>query len=141
MSIAGMVLDFDQPTPAVKDAFAQFAPDGYACITWDQHGTGGKAPAPQVWKGMPVFEQTGGPSSLEAPAAAADIMSRAMPQQQQDKPYFQYFRIVYTRPSAVVQTIDLLRAKRPELDLEVVGPRAFFGLLKQHLTSTSRQGD
>jgi hypothetical protein len=141
MSIAGMVLDFDQPTPAVKDAFAQFAPDGYACITWDQHGMGGKAPAPQVWKGMPVFEQTGGPSSLEAPAVAADIMSRAMPQQQQDKPYFQYFRIVYTRPSAVVQTIGLLRAKRPELDLEVVGPQAFFGLLKQHLGSTSRQGD
>ncbi len=133
MSIAGMVLDFDQPKPATKDAFSQFAPDGYACITWDQHGTGGKAPSPQVWKGMPIIEMTGGASSLEAPEQAAEALLRSMPQRQQDKPYFQYFRIVYTPPSLVAETIDRLRALRPELDLEVVDPYTFFRLYKRHL--------
>ena len=56
MSIAPMVLDQDQPTADVKDAFAQFAPDGFATIVDDMHHTGGHLPAPQVWKGMPVME-------------------------------------------------------------------------------------
>jgi len=56
-----------------------------------------------------------------------------MPQRQQDKPYFQYFRIVYTPPSLVAETIDRLRVLRPELDLEVVDPYTFFKLYKRHL--------
>ncbi|HTL30840.1 MAG TPA: GxGYxYP domain-containing protein, partial [Tepidisphaeraceae bacterium] len=56
MTIAPMVLDQDQPSPGVKDAFAQFAPEGMACFVDDQHGRGGKFPPPHVWKGMPVIE-------------------------------------------------------------------------------------
>ena len=56
MTIAPMVLDWDQPSPDVKDAFRQFSPDGFATIVMDLHGTGGKLPEPQVWKGMPVLE-------------------------------------------------------------------------------------
>src|SRR5437763_12384351 len=35
MTIAPMVLDQDEPSPPVKDAFAQFAPDGLATIVQD----------------------------------------------------------------------------------------------------------
>ena len=42
MTIAPMVLDWDEPTSDVKDAFAQFAPDGFATIVMDLHGKGGK---------------------------------------------------------------------------------------------------
>src|SRR5205085_7525892 len=56
MSIAPMVLDWDQPSAEVKDAFRQFAPEGFATIVDDMHHTGGKLPAAQVWKGMPVLE-------------------------------------------------------------------------------------
>ena len=38
MTIAPMVLDRDQPSPEVKDAFQQFAPDGFATIVADVHG-------------------------------------------------------------------------------------------------------
>lgn len=44
MSLAPMVLDWDAPTPAVKDAFRVFAPDGYATIVDDMHRQGGKPP-------------------------------------------------------------------------------------------------
>ena len=56
MDIAPMVLDWDEPSSEVKDAFLEFAPGGLATIVMDLHGTGGKLPAPHVWKGMPVLE-------------------------------------------------------------------------------------
>lgn len=133
MSIAGMVLDFDAPSSRVKDAFMQFAPDGYACITWDQHGTGGKAPEPHVWKNiMPVLEHAGGISSLEAPEAASEALSRSLKQKSQDQPYFHWIRTVWTLPGNIAKTIELLKQKRPELDIEVVDPYTFFELFKKH---------
>ena len=42
MTMAPMVLDQDQPSPDVKDAFRQFAPDGFATIVQDLHGRGGR---------------------------------------------------------------------------------------------------
>ena len=37
MTIAPMVLDWDQPSPEVKDAFRKFSPDGFATIVMDLH--------------------------------------------------------------------------------------------------------
>ena len=44
MTMAPMVLDQDQPSPDVKDAFQQFAPDGYATIVANVSGARGNFP-------------------------------------------------------------------------------------------------
>ena len=51
MTMAPMVLDWDEPSSGVKDAFCQFAPGGLATIVMDLHGTGGKPPAPRSGRG------------------------------------------------------------------------------------------
>ena len=51
MTIAPMVLDWDEPSARVKDAFREFAPDGLATIVMDLHGKGGKAPGRTYGKG------------------------------------------------------------------------------------------
>ena len=43
MTIAPMVLDWDQPSPEVKDAFRQFSPDGFATIVMDYAWDGRQA--------------------------------------------------------------------------------------------------
>ena len=57
MTMAPRVLDEDQPARDVKDAFQQFAPDGFATIVQDPRGRVGRLPERQVWKGMPIIEQ------------------------------------------------------------------------------------
>jgi len=59
MTISPMVLDWEQPSSKVKDAFAQFSPDGYSTILW-HHFNGyvqpvGEYVVPQVWNGMPIL--------------------------------------------------------------------------------------
>ena len=78
MTIAPMVLDRDQPSPDVKDAFRQFAPDGFATIVMDMHRTGGTFPQPQVWKGMPVLELINDTCNFAGSKRAADIMAGAI---------------------------------------------------------------
>jgi hypothetical protein len=46
-------------------------------------------------------------------------------------PSFHFFRIVWTSPSDIEKTIEALRRKRPELDIEVVDPYTFFRLFKE----------
>jgi hypothetical protein len=132
MSIAPMVLDWDQPTPAVKDAFTHFAPDGFAQIVLDFHDTSGKVPDPHVWNGMPVTELINDACNFSNPAAAAEQMANAIQARGAAKPGFYYFRVVWVNPSKIIATLDLLRQNHPELDIELVGPYAFFELFKQH---------
>jgi hypothetical protein len=132
MTIAPMVLDRDQPSPAVKDAFVQFAPDGFATIVM-YPVPGGRTPEPHVWKGMPVTELINDACNASSPAQASDAMSRAITARGQKKPGFHLFRIVWTNPTTIVDAVSLLRRNRPNLDIEVVGPNAFFTLLKEHL--------
>ncbi|MBO4548353.1 MAG: hypothetical protein J5758_03975, partial [Abditibacteriota bacterium] len=54
MTLSPMVLDWDQPSGAVKDAFASFSPEGFATIVMDMHQEGGMSPEDHCWKGMPV---------------------------------------------------------------------------------------
>ena len=131
MSIAPMVLDWDQPSAGVKDAFRQFAPDGFATIVMDLHGTGGKLPEPQVWKGMPVLELINDACNFAGTEQTADIMSRAITARGNKAPGFYFFRIVWVNPTNISDTLTSLRRKRPDLNLEVLEPHSFFALFKE----------
>jgi len=132
MDLAPMVLDFDQPSAQVKDAFLQFAPAGMGTIVYDFHNRGGKAPTPHVWKGMPVVElinDAGAPTDAEHTAAE---MAQAIVGRGAREPGFYLFRIVWTKPSTVVAALVSLRRRLPDLDLELEDPHAFFALFREH---------
>jgi hypothetical protein len=131
MTIAPMVLDWDQPSPAVKDAFQQFAPDGYATIVDDMHRTGGKLPDPHVWKGMPVIELMNDTCNFANPTQGAAAMSSAIKNRGDKQPGFHLFRFVWTNPSNIIATLDTLRQQRPELNIEVLDPHTFFAAFKK----------
>ncbi len=132
MTIAPMVLDWDEPTADVKDAFTQFAPDGFATIVIDYHQTGGKHPESHVWKGMPVttlINSIGSPVDHEQ---TADTIFESVRHKPKDTPGFFFFRIVWVSPTRVVDSMAALRSKHPELDIEQVDPYTFFRLFAQH---------
>lgn len=131
MTIAPMVLDWDEPAAAVKDAFTQFAPDGFATIVMDLHGTGGNSPAPHVWKGMPVTELINNTCNFSSPKQTADAMYGAIRERRGAIPGFYFFRIVWTPPSAVIESINVFRQEHPEIPIDVVDPYTFFALFKQ----------
>ena len=131
MTIAPMVLDWDQPTDAVKDAFTRFAPDGFATIVMDLHGTGGTVPKPHLWKGMPVTELLNDTCNFSSPQQTADAMYHAIEKRGNTKPGFYFFRIVWTPPSSVIESLELLRNGHPEVPFEVVDPYTFFRLFKE----------
>jgi len=56
MTIAPMVLDQDQPSPDVKDAFNNLRLMVSQPSWDDMHHRGGRLPERQVWKGMPILE-------------------------------------------------------------------------------------
>jgi len=131
MTIAPMVLDQDQPSAAVKDAFQKFAPDGFATIVQDEHGRGGKLPKPQVWKGMPILDLINSACDTKDPAQIAAVIANDIGARGNPKPGFYLFRIVWVSPTTITRALDLLRKQHPELDFQVVGPRSFFGLFKK----------
>ncbi|MDR2774348.1 MAG: hypothetical protein LBC19_06335, partial [Tannerella sp.] len=130
MSLSPMVLDWDEPTDAVKDAFLQFSPDGYATIVMDLHNTGGKLPQPHVWKGMPVMELINNACNFSTAEETARIMSSDIPASQDNQLRYYFFRIVWTNPSRVIDAVNRLKLLRPELDIEVVDPYNFFRFFK-----------
>jgi len=131
MTIAPMVLDWDQPTAEVKDAFVEFAPDGFATIVMDLHGTGGKAPKPHVWKGMPVTELLNHACNFAGPEQTAEILYRQLKDRPTDKPSFYIFRIVWVGPSEILKTLEVLRQRHPEVEFELVDPYTFFAGLRR----------
>ncbi|GMW00502.1 MAG: hypothetical protein AMXMBFR84_16390 [Candidatus Hydrogenedentota bacterium] len=130
MTIAPMVLDWDQPSDAVKDAFAQFSPDGFATIVMDMHGNGGTVPKPQVWKGMPVTELLNNTCNFVNPQQTANAMYGAIKDRGTQLPGFYFFRIVWTPPSAIIESLDAFRKDHPDIPIEVVDPYNFFALFK-----------
>ncbi|MCX5771065.1 MAG: GxGYxYP family putative glycoside hydrolase [Candidatus Hydrogenedentes bacterium] len=137
MTIAPMVLDWDQPTEGVKDAFTQFAPDGYATIVMDLHGAGGKTPQPHMWKGMPVTELINDTCNFANPKQTSDAMYGAIRKRGDERPGFYFFRIVWTPPSLIIESLDTLRKDHPKIDFEVVDPYTFFDLFKRHYAKAS----
>jgi len=67
----------------------------------------------------------------------SDAISGSIPLKSPGKPAFYFFRIVWTSPSQVIETIELLKKKRPELDIEVVDPYNFFRLFKEYYLGTN----
>jgi hypothetical protein len=139
MTLSPMVLDWDEPTADVKDSFTEFSPDGYATIIMDLHNNGGKSPVPQVWKGMPVMELINSGCNFSSVDQESDAISGSIPLQAPGKPAFYFFRIVWTSPGQIIETIELLKKKRPELDIKVVDPYNFFGLFKKYYTATNHK--
>ena len=131
MTIAPMELDWDQPSPEVKDAFQQFAPDGFATIVMDLHGNGGQLPAAHVWKGMPVIELIHDVGSYPTAEQTATVLSQSIRSRGDKQPGFYFFRIVWTSPASVQEAFAALRKQRPDLNLEALDPHSFFALFKK----------
>lgn len=131
MTMAPMVLDREQPTPEVKDAFVQFAPDGYATIVADVNGGRGTYPPPQVWKGMPILELYNDTCNTKDPEPLADVMANVIRSRGNPLPGFYFFRCVWVNPTTVNDAVAALRRKHPDVKFEVVAPKAFFDLFKK----------
>jgi len=131
MDMAPMVLDWDEPTPDVKDAFQKFAPSGFATIVLDYHNNGGKLPKPHVWKGMPVMELLNDTCNFTSTEQTADAMAQAVKVRGGKIPGFYFFRIVWVDPTKVNESLTILRRKHPELNCEVLDPHTFFALFKK----------
>ena len=132
MTIAPMVLDWDQPSADVKDAFTQFAPDGLATIVMDLHQTGGQAPQPHLWKGMPVMELINGTCNYSSSEQTAEAIYASIKHKPNGAPGFFFFRIVWVSPKQVIESMEALRNKHPELEVDLVDPYTFFRLFKQY---------
>ncbi|MGI8966670.1 MAG: hypothetical protein ACR2H1_11360, partial [Limisphaerales bacterium] len=131
MTIAPMVLDRNPPTPEVKDAFQQFAPDGYATIVADVLGGRGTYPPPQVWKGMPILELFNDTCNSKEPGQIAGVMANVIKTRGNQVPGFYFFRAVWLNPTTITAAVATLHRQHPELNCEVVGPHAFFALFKE----------
>jgi GxGYxYP putative glycoside hydrolase C-terminal domain/GxGYxY sequence motif in domain of unknown function N-terminal len=131
MDIAPMVLDWDQPSDAVKNAFRGFSPAGMATIVLDFHNRGGRLPLPHVWKSMPVTELINDTCNFSSTEQSADAMARAIRARGNHTPGFYLFRVVWVSPSQISDSLAVLRRKVPDLKIEVVDPHSFFRLFKE----------
>ena len=132
MTMAPMVLDWAEPTPAVKDAFAQFSPGGFGTIVMDMHANIGGPPRPHVWKGMPVTELLNHTCNYADPKQTASAMYTAMKEHGNRRPGFFLYRIVWVPPTAVLDSLEAFRGEHPDIPLEVVDPYTFFALFAKH---------
>ena len=132
MDLAPMVLDWDEPTPEVKDAFRKFSPGGLATIVMDLHGKGGKMPQPHVWKGMPVLPLLNHACNFEGAAKTAKRMAYAIRSEGGKVPGFYFFRITWSSPAQIHETVAALRQERPDLAFEVLDPHSFFDLFERY---------
>ena len=133
MTIAPMVLDQDQPSPDVKDAFQQFAPDGFATIVDDQHGRGGRLPERQIWKGMPILELLNDTCNSKESSQIAAVMANAIQGRGNAVPGFYLFRTVWVSPATITDALAMLRHQHPELNAEALPPDTFLALFKESL--------
>ena len=133
MTIAPMILDQDQPSPDVKDAFQQFAPDGFATIVDDEHGRGGRLPDRQVWKGMPIIELLNDACNSKESGQIAAVMANAIQGRGNPLPGFYFFRTVWVSPATITDALATLHRDHPDLNVEMVSPHTFFALFKQSL--------
>lgn len=144
MTIAPMVLDWDQPSTAAKDAFQQFAPDGYGTIVWDMHTDTGERTVAHVWKGMPVMELINDINEFPGAEASAQQMAKGIKDRGNQRPGFYLYRVVWTGPSQILELLANLRSLEPSLDFEILDPHTFFALFKdfhqQHATSNRTPG-
>lgn len=137
MTMAPMVLDWDEPSDLAKDNFVQFSPDGLSIIVIDYHGNGGRDPEPHVWKGMPVDRMYNGVCDWAGEEKSAERMLCCMKNDQPGRPFFHMIRIVWTAPGNVADMLEIVRRKRPDLDIELVSPYDYFRLRREELENRS----
>ncbi|MBO4548999.1 MAG: hypothetical protein J5758_07280 [Abditibacteriota bacterium] len=126
LDISPMVLDVEEPSPLVKDAFSKFSPRGYGAMVDGQwHGTDARNPQAQIWKGMPITDL----SNTGDAASIAGMIKYFKP----GEPRFFYLRIVWNWPWQVIERMDEVKKLCPEYDIEIVDPYTFFDLRKQDL--------
>ncbi len=131
MDISPMVLDVEEPSPLVKDAFSKFSPAGYGAMVDGQwHGTDARNPKPHIWMGMPITDL----SNTGDAASIAGMIKYFKP----GEPRFFYLRIVWNWPWQVIERMEEVRKLCPEYDIEIVDPYTFFDLRKKDLQN--RQG-
>lgn len=140
-SIAAMVLDWTAPSDAVKNAFRQFAPNGYGTIVWDMHSSSGSPVKPQVWKGMPIIELINDANEFPGVEKTADIVAKAISKRGHHKPGFYFLRIVWTSPTQVRNMLETLQKQHPELNLEVLDVHTFFAMFKEFYGQASKTTD
>ena len=73
--------------------------------------------------------QRGDSQSIEK---AAKAMSNELTAESKDRPSFNFFRIIWSSPGQVIDSIELLKKDRPDLDIEVLDPYSFFRLFKEY---------
>lgn len=134
LTIAPMVLDWEAPSDAIKDAFETFAPDGYGAMVWNMHTNTGKGPEPHVWKGMPVINLLNHANEFPGPKKTAEIIAEAIAQNAGGLRGFYFFRIVWTSPTQILQMLEELRRQQPGLNFEVLDVNTFYSLVRQRLT-------
>ena len=103
----------------------------------DLHGKGGTAPPPHVWRGMPVLELINDTCNFASPRQTAEAMWTAIQKRGNKTPGFYFFRIVWTRPSDVIASVEQLQKDHPELPVEVLDPYNFFSLFRRHQGSSA----
>ena len=133
LTIAPMVLDWEAPNAAIKDAFVRFAPEGYGAMVWNMHTQTGKGPDPHVWKGMPVINLLNHANEFPGPQKTAKIVAEAIAENAGGLTGFYFFRIVWTSPSQVLAMLEELRLQQPALNFEVLDVHTFYSLVRQRL--------
>ena len=133
MTIASMVLDRTPPSSEVKDAFQQFAPDGYATIIDSCNPSPPIYPPPQVWKGMPIIELLNDTCNSKEPEQIASAMGNAIRRRGNHAPAFYFFRVTWVSPTKFIQGMAELRRVCPDIDFEVLDAKTFFALYKKSL--------
>lgn len=131
LTLAPMVLDWKAPGAAVKDAFRQFAPDGMGSMVWDMHTNTGEPVRPHVWHGMPVLQLRNEANEFPGPEKTADILAASIMELGNPQPGFLFFRIVWTNPTSILRTLEVLRSKYPAINFEVVDPLSYFGMARE----------
>jgi len=133
LDIAPMVLDWDTPTPAVKDAFREFSPAGYGALVWDLHDHTGRGPDPHVWKGMPVLNLLNEANEFPNIEKTADVVADAIATNSGGLKGFYFFRIVWVDPTQVLAMLEALHRRHPAIDFEVLDVHTFYELARQKL--------
>lgn len=131
ITISPMVLDQDQPSEAVKNAFMEFSPDGLATIVMGYHGSG-SWPANHVWNGtMPVFCLNNSVCGMgNQPEELAAGVSKVISKTSDPTPRYYMFRVIWVGPGKIISAVNQLRTLRPDLDIEVLDPYNFFHYFK-----------
>jgi hypothetical protein len=126
MTITGFVLDGAAGAATEREfaAYRGFSPDGL--------GTHFEA-APALRAGVPTCPEKDLPDSVEEAAALIARQARAAA----GKPGFLWARSILKPPQWYADLSGRLREQHPGLEVDIVDPYSFFGLVRLHVTESS----